>query len=198
MAGPTTGVTGVMSTRITGGSERGRRLRSTRGTGLRPTSEKLRAAIFSMIGPGAVDSARVLDLYAGTGALGFEALSRGAARADFVEVDSRRCQDIRQSLQQMELNERGHVHRARVEKAWHLLDGGYDLVLIDPPYDLDPWEHVMERLGDGQMLNRGALVVVEYHYKSSLAEGYGALVRTTQRRHGDSSISIYAAGATDA
>ena len=187
-----------MSTRITGGSERGRRLRSTRGTGLRPTSERLRAAIFSMIGPSAVEDARVLDLYAGTGALGIEALSRGAAKADFVEADSRRCQDIRQSLRQMGLAERGHVYRARVEKGWRTLDGGYDLVLIDPPYDLDPWELVMERLSDGQMLNPGALVVAEHRYKNSLAGGYGALVRTRQRRHGDSSISIYAAGVANA
>ena len=92
-----------MSTRITGGSERGRRLRSTKGAGLRPTSERVRAAIFSTIGHDAVDGTRVLDLYAGTGALGIEALSRGAAWADFVEVDTRRCQDIRETLRQMGL-----------------------------------------------------------------------------------------------
>lgn len=151
-----------------------------------------------MIGPSAVDGARVLDLYAGTGALGIEALSRGAAVADFVEADSRRCQDIRQSLKQMGLTERSHVYRARVEKVWHMLDTRYDLVLIDPPYDLDPWERVMKRLGEGQVLGRDALVVAEHHHKSPLAEGYGALGRTTQRRHGDSSVSIYATGAASA
>lgn len=74
-----------MTTRITGGAMRGRRLRSTKSAGLRPTPERVRSAIFSIVGAEAVESARVLDLYAGTGALGFEALSRGASWCDFVE-----------------------------------------------------------------------------------------------------------------
>ena len=187
-----------MSTRITGGSERGRRLRSTKGTGLRPTSESVRAAIFSIIGRDAVEGARVLDLYAGTGALGIEALSRGASWSDFVEVDPRRCQEIRESLRQMGLTDRGHVYRARVEKPWHRLGDGYDLVLVDPPYDLDPWEILMARLDGDQILKQGALVVAEHHHKRQLAGRYGRLVQIKHRRHGDTSMSIYRAGAIDA
>ena len=186
-----------MSARISGGSERGRRLRSPKGAGLRPTTERVRAAIFSIIGRDAVYGARVLDLYAGTGALGIEALSRGASRADFVEVNSRRCQAIRESLREMGLAEKGHVYRARAEKALHQVEDGYDLVLVDPPYNLDPWDLLMHQLDSGQLLNEDALVVAEHHQKSSLAETYGQLVQITSRRHGDTSISIYRAGAPD-
>lgn len=186
---------GLMTTRITGGSQRGQRLRSARGPGLRPTSERVRAAIFSMIGGAAVENARVLDLYAGTGAMGIEALSRGASWADFAEVHAGRCRDIRDSLLDMGLDERGRVYRARVEKALDLVDGDYGLVLIDPPYELDPWSNLMERLGTGRLLAEGAYVVAEHYQKRQLAEIYGGLVRVKSRRHGDTSISIYRAGA---
>ncbi len=186
-----------MSTRITGGSERGRRLGPSKGPGLRPTSEKVRGAIFSMIGLDTVEGARVLDLYAGTGALGIEALSRGASWTDFVEVHSGRCRGIRESLRELRLTEQGHVYRARVEKALDIVQGGYGLVLADPPYDLDPWESLMDRLSEGSLLNDGALVVVEHRHKRQLAEGYGRLVRLKSRRYGDTSISIFRAGATD-
>jgi 16S rRNA (guanine966-N2)-methyltransferase len=185
-----------MSIRITGGSERGRRLRATVGAGLRPTSDRIRAALFSMIGGGAVDGARVLDVYAGTGALGIEALSRGASWADFVEVHPRRCQDIRRSLHDMGMADRAHVIRARVEKALRQLAGEYDLILADPPYDADPWDTVMDRLSTRELLADGALVVVEHRHSRRLDERYGRLVRDRTRRHGDSSISIYLARAS--
>ena len=186
-----------MSTRITGGRERGHKLRSAKATGLRPTSERTRAAIFSIIGREAIEDIRVLDLYAGTGALGIEALSRGAAQVDFVEVHHVRCREIRENLRAMGLADHGRVYRAKVERALSTLPGGYGLVLIDPPYDLDPWDLLMDRLNSGQLLKEFALVVAEHHYKRHLAERYGRLGRVTSRRHGDTSISIYKAEALD-
>ena len=183
-----------MGTRITGGSARGRRLRAGRGPGLRPTSQKVRAAIYSMIGVQAVEGARVLDLYAGMGALGIEALSRGAIAADFVEAQHRRCRDIRESLREMGLADRSRVFSARVERALDLVAEEYDLVLIDPPYDLDPWETLMGQLSEGRLLKEGAIVVAEHGRRLELADVYGRLVRFKSRRHGDTSISIYEAG----
>ena len=183
-----------MGIRITGGSARGRRLHPGRGPGIRPTSQKVRAAIYSMIGVQAVEGARVLDLYAGTGALGIEALSRGALAADFVEAQHRRCQDIRESLREMGLADRSRVFRARVERALDRVAEEYDLVLIDPPYDLDPWESLMGRLCEGRLLKEGAIVVAEHGRRRELAEVYGRLVRSKSRRYGDTSISIYRAG----
>lgn len=170
----------------------------TRGTGLRPTTEKVRAAIFSIIGREAVEGARVLDLYAGTGALGIEALSRGAAQADFVEARADHCSDIRENLRQLGLAEQGRVYRASVPKAIDRVEGQYDLVLADPPYELDPWALLMERLARGRLLNDGALVVIEHRHDRQPADEHGGLVRTVARRYGDTAVSIYRAGGTDA
>ena len=105
-----------METRISGGSKRGHKLRSHRGIGLRPTSEKVRSAIFSLIGPESVNGARVLDLYAGTGALGIEALSRGAASAEFVESDPARCQYIRRAVDDLGFADRSRIARGKSRK----------------------------------------------------------------------------------
>ena len=180
-----------MTTRLTGGSERGRILRASRSSGLRPTSERVRAAVFSMIGPGAVESVGVLDLYAGTGALGIEALSRGAGSVDFVESDAGRCRDIRANLEALGLANRGRVHVGRVERALARLDGSFGLVLIDPPYDADPWDVVMTQLDEGGMLEREALVVAEHSARLELAPAYGRLVRAGSRRYGDTAVSVY-------
>ena len=186
-----------MSTRITGGKDRGRKLRSAKATGLRPTSERVRGAIFSMIGRNAVEGMRILDLYAGTGSLGIEALSRGASWADFVEAHAGRCQEMREALRELGFAAHSHVYRARVEKALDVVDGGYDLVLIDPPYDLDPWDVLMDLLNSSQLVTENALVVAEHRHQRQLAETYGRLVRAKSKRYGDTAVSVYKAGPSD-
>jgi 16S rRNA (guanine(966)-N(2))-methyltransferase RsmD len=151
----------------------------------------VRAAVFSMIGPEAVESAGVLDLYAGTGALGIEALSRGAGSVDFVESDASRCRDLRANLATLGLAKRGRVHAGRVERAMSRLDGSFGLVLIDPPYDADPWDGVMTQLDEGGMLGQEAIVVAEHSSRRKLAPAYGGLVRARSRRYGDTSVSVY-------
>ena len=150
--------------------------------------------MFSIIGPGAVEGERVLDLYAGIGSLGIEALSRDASWADFVEMHAGRCRDIRDNLRQMGFAERGHVLRARVESALDRLEDGYGLVFIDPPYDLDPWDGLMKRLESGGLLRERAVVVAEHYFKRELPDSSGRLVRTALRRHGDTVISIFVMG----
>jgi len=167
-------------------------------TGLRPTSERVRAAMFSILGRGSMEGLRVLDLYAGTGILGLEALSRGASWVDFVESHSGRCRDIRNNLRDIGHETRGEVHRARVENMLRELQDGYDLVFIDPPYAMDPWDGIFEGLGEGKALNENARVVAEHYFKRDLPERSGRLVRATVRRYGDSSISIYDLGEQDA
>jgi 16S rRNA (guanine966-N2)-methyltransferase len=182
-----------MSLRITGGELRGRRLRSSDGAGLRPTSDRVRAAIFSILGRQAVEGVRVLDLYAGTGALGIEALSRGAAWADFVEANARRCQQLRESLLELGLAEGGRVYQARVERILDSLPGGYGLAFADPPYDMDVWEELMGRLGADGLVADNGVVVAEHRHSTVLAESYGRLVQATSRRYGDTAVSIYRA-----
>ena len=183
-----------MVTRITGGDLRGRRLRSTRAAGLRPTPEKVRSAIFSILGRQRVEGARVLDLYAGVGTLGIEALSRGADWADFVESDAVRSKDLRESLRDVGVSERGHVCRLSVERALRKLEGSYDLVFADPPYNLDPWDSLMRQLGAGELVKARGTVVAEHRHGRRLSDDYGALGLETQRRYGDTAISIYRAG----
>ncbi len=180
-----------MTTRITGGGLRGRRLHSKRSAGLRPTTERVRASIFSMLGREVLEGSRVLDLYSGTGALGIEALSRGAAWADFVESHPRRCHEIRESLKQFGLMDRASVQRAKVERALGSMDGNYDLILGDPPYDFDQWEVLLQGMEDAELLREGGLLVLEHRTANSLADRYGGFRLVTTRRHGDSSVSVY-------
>ena len=186
-----------MVSRITGGTLRGRQLRSARAADLRPTPERVRLAVFSILGRERVEGARVLDLYAGAGTLGIEALSRGAEWADFVESGASRCRDLRQSLQGMGVAEKAHVHRGSVERRLHQLEGRYDLVFADPPYDLDPWESLMQQLGNAALMEANGTVVAEHRHNRSLAPLYGMLGLETRRRYGDTAISIYTAGTVD-
>lgn len=125
-----------------------------------------------------------------------EALSRGAAQVDFVEVSARLGQQIRENLRELSLISRGRVYQARVETALDILPGGYGLVFADPPYDTDDWLTVMGRLGEGDIVEEDGIVVAEHRYGASLARRYGVLGRIDSRRYGDTSISIYTAGAS--
>ena len=176
--------------RITGGEARGLRLLTPRLSRVRPTSERVRGALFQLLGQAVADSL-VLDLYAGTGALGMEALSRGAARADFVEQDRRLCDAIVRNLENVGFADCGHVYRARVEQALEFLKGPYHLVLLDPPYDLQGLPQIVEALNRPGLLEESGMVVIEHSSRIASAERYGALRRGDLRRYGDTSLSLY-------
>jgi 16S rRNA (guanine966-N2)-methyltransferase len=187
---------GPSTTRLTGGSARGRVIRSVGGRDLRPTSEKVRSAIFSILGPDVVVGATVLDLYAGTGVLGMEALSRAAESAVFVEAREAICHSIRASLAELEMTNQARVVKASAENALGHDEENFSLVFIDPPYRIDPWDSILGRMGSGDLLADNAVVIAEHYYKRELASAYGGLVKTTHRRYGDTSISIFDFGGT--
>ena len=135
-----------MSVRVIGGEAKGRILKSPTGQKTRPTSNLVRSAIFSMLEP-YLDSARVLDLFSGTGALGVEALSRGADWVDFFENDARQCSAIKQNLKLLDYASFGQVHRAPAERAKAMLDGSYDVILMDPPYGSGAGAVALAKLG---------------------------------------------------
>lgn len=164
---------------------------------VRPTSERVRSAIFSIIGPEAVLGKRVLDLYAGTGVLGIEALSRGAVWAEFVERNPRLCTAIRKLLRQLSMESSGSVVQSTVSRAWSALEGGYDLVFADPPYDSDEIGELAIALQRPGLIVKGGLVIVEYRFGSDPIEAGGALTHVTDRRYGDTAITILRAGAVD-
>ena len=183
-----------MNVRVSGGTHKGRRLRAVKGADLRPTSEKVRAAIFSIIGSETLKNARILDLYAGTGIFGIESLSRGAAWAEFVEMSARRCRQLRDNLCALSLAKQGHVCQARVEKAVGNLSGAYNLVFADPPYDAEMASWLMDRLGRGDLIEKTGLVVMECRSGTPMARNYGILSELKNRRYGDTSILIYGVG----
>ena len=179
--------------RITGGTARGLRLFVPRRSQLRPTSDRVRGAIFQLVGQ-EVDESRVLDLYAGSGALGIEALSRGATAVDFVEQDPRLCQVIQRNLESTGFAKFGRVHKAHVEQALLFLEGPYGLVLLDPPYGPAMALQVYDIMAGGSLqgvLDKAALVVLEHASREMPAEEVGLLVRTDSKRYGDTAVSIY-------
>jgi 16S rRNA (guanine(966)-N(2))-methyltransferase RsmD len=154
----------------------------------------VRGAIFSVLGPDSVDGERVLDLFAGTGALGIEALSRGASGADFVEADRRLAQRLRENLALLNLADICEVHRVRVERVVGKLDGPYGLVFADPPYGAVDLEVLLRSLDEHNLVKTGGRLVIEHSARDALTGSCGNLSRIEERRYGDTSVSIYSSG----
>jgi 16S rRNA (guanine966-N2)-methyltransferase len=174
--------------RIVAGSRKGHRIDAPKGVVTRPTGDRVREAAFALVGP--VDGAKVLDVFAGSGAMGLEALSRGAARCVFVEQDRNACRVIERNLEKLRLTgavvlcqdaaralreERGRAHR-------------YDLVLVDAPYG--DWERYELPLGElvRDLLGDDGLAVVE---TSSRVEPELPLALVTTRRYGSARITVF-------
>lgn len=177
--------------RVIGGSARGRRLRMPKRAPTRPTSDLVREAIFNILGSMDVDWTRVLDLYAGTGALGIEALSRGAGRADFVERDREACAVIRDNLAVTGLADRARVYCLAAHRALSRLTGPYTLVLADPPYDDTTAPQVLERVAASGLVSKETALVYEHAARAAVPESLGAFRLVLTRRHGDTAVSIY-------
>jgi 16S rRNA (guanine966-N2)-methyltransferase len=174
--------------RIIAGTHRGRRIASPKGARTRPTSDRVREALFDLVGP--VDGASVLDLYAGSGALGLEALSRGAARCVFAETDPAACRVIRRNLEQLGLVggrvvQRDAVALLRGERA---AGTQHDLVLADPPYER--WAEVEQWLATelSAVVAPSGLVVVE---TSARSEPRLPLDLVTSRRYGSARLTVF-------
>jgi len=178
--------------RIVAGQFGGRRLRSPGDARIRPTIDRVREAVFSIIAPH-VPGARVLDLFAGTGAFGLEALSRGASRAVFVDQSRDAVRIIEENISRCGVQDRARVILAPVRKALLRLaeeGGSFDLVFMDPPYGKGCLEASLPHLGE--VTHSDSLVIGEHHAKDVLPttpqEGW---VKTEERRYGDTRISFF-------
>lgn len=175
--------------RITGGRLRGRRIAAPSSPAVRPTAEKVRQAVFDILGP-RVDGARVLDGFAGSGALGVEALSRGAASAVFVEHGRASLRALRDNLTALELESVSEVlaldwSRAVVTLARRAVH--YDVVLLDPPYDSDPGPVLLGCLESGLLATDG-LLVMEVASRTKLTPQVES--RVERRRYGDTTLLL--------
>jgi 16S rRNA (guanine966-N2)-methyltransferase len=195
--------------RVIGGSRAGRRINAPPGQATRPTSDRVREAIFNRLQHGAFASegvdadpfaSAVLDLYAGAGGLGLEALSRGAPRCDFVDSSAAACAVIRSNLESLALAGEGAVHACSVEAFLRRAHGPYGLVFADPPYaDADErLGRVLARLAEPGLLLPQALVVVEHGDKSAPAPSAAAdagLALLDRRRYGQTVVSFFVGAA---
>ena len=174
--------------RIVAGSRRGARIAAPKGTATRPTSDRVREAAFNLIGP--VDEAAVLDLYAGSGGMGLEALSRGARRCVFVESDRAACAVIRDNLEKLRLSGALVLCKDVLQALREERGGGraYDLVIVDPPYDT--WADIEPRLAAAlpEALASEGLLVVE---TSARVEPALPLTVVTSRRYGSARITLF-------
>ena len=185
----------VSNMRVAGGTARGQRLKGAVIPGVRPTSERARAAIFNVLPPWLLSDARVLDLFAGTGSLGIEALSRGAAWADFVERNRKQCQALQSNLESTGFAGQARTHCADVGRILNSLAGPYNLVLLDPPYKMEKLDEFMETLGAAsELLTQDGVVVVGHSRHVSLRGKYGQLSLYSGRRYGDNLVDFYRRG----
>ncbi|MBI3328023.1 MAG: 16S rRNA (guanine(966)-N(2))-methyltransferase RsmD [Nitrospinae bacterium] len=179
--------------RIIAGVAKGRRLATLRTLALRPTPARVREALFNILGDRICD-AHVADLFAGTGAFGLEALSRGAGRVVFVEVHEPACRVIAKNLRVCGLTERASVWQIDALKALPLLKAAgetFDLIFLDPPYQTPLVEDTLEQLEDGVLLAPEGRVVAEHFFKRTLQDQYGRLSRVRVARSGDVALSFY-------
>jgi len=178
--------------RIIGGDAKSRRLRTLKGRSVRPTLGRVRQMLFDILGQ-EVAGCRFLDLFAGSGAVGIEALSRGAARGVFVEADRRAVGRIRENLAETDLAGNSRVMAARVETALDRLAAEgeqFDIVFLDPPYGRPAAaSNALERVGD--VLADGATVVLQCSSRHEPEERAGALRRGRSRTIGETALWFY-------
>lgn len=199
--------------RVIAGTARGRPLKSVESRAVRPTTDLVKGAIFSMLEaeafkrglaepgywaePEAGESGfpwkMVLDLYAGSGALGIECLSRGAGHVDFVEGDGRAREAIRENLRRTGLEARGQVHGLKAETAVSTFAGPYDLILLDPPYSDASSNSVFQQLCTSELVTASTFVVLEHPRERGAPAGCGSLLLLKSKHHGRTAISMYAA-----
>jgi len=189
--------------RIIAGTYRSRTLQAPEGLATRPTSDRLRETLFNVLAP-RIEGARFLDLYAGSGAVGIEALSRGAAHVEFVERAPVALAVLRGNLAKLGVTAGFRIHGGSVGTVLRRMKpdagAGFDVVFLDPPYDAaEEYSATLALLGGGLdwLLAEGAVVIAEHRRKERLEDKYGALGRTRLQEQGDAGLSFYSRRTAD-
>ena len=177
--------------RVIAGSLKGRRLQTPSWDGLRPTSDKLRETLFNVVA-GQVGEARLLDGFAGTGAVGIEALSRGAAHVTFVESDPRAVRLVERNLEHCAVTDRYAIIRARfADAARRLQPGSFELIFLDPPYAPDVIVSSLEAAAP--LVAPGGVLILEHARRDAAPARAASLAKTRDIMSGDSALSMYQA-----
>ena len=182
--------------RIIAGQYRSRPLKSLPGMDLRPTSDRLRETLFNVLGSASsLEGSVWLDLFAGTGAVGIEALSRGARQVFFVESERKHARLIRENLQALRIGDGFDVYESDVASALRGLEAAgvtCDFCFLDPPYQMrGAYERTLEFLGESRMVGTTTIVVAEHEKRYDLAQEFGALERYRKLVQGDAGLSLY-------
>ncbi len=185
--------------RIISGQYRSRPLRSLPGLDLRPTSDRLRETLFDILGAaGGLEDSVWLDLYAGTGAVGIEALSRGARQVYFVESAKKHARLLRENLTSLGISEGYELHEREVAQALPLLDSTgvvCDYVFLDPPYRMrGSYERTLGYLSQSRLLQPSTVLIAEHDKKFDPGDRFGTLLRYRRLDQGDASLSFYRLG----
>ncbi len=182
--------------RIIGGEKGGRKLARWQGEGIRPLRDRVRTALFDTLGE-AVVGAEVLDLFAGTGAVGLEALSRGASHATFVDSSPRAIRIIRENAKKLGYSHRVEILRSDAAEAIHKLarmGRKYDLVFIGAPYERGVAAQALQALSEALPLRPGAIVVAETFHKDELFNAYPPLLLYDSRTYGETRLTYFRFG----
>ena len=187
--------------RVIAGTYRSRQLKSLKGLTLRPTSDRLRETLFDVL-QDRIANSRFLDLFAGTGAVGIEALSRGAEEAVFVEKHRPTVELIRRNLESLEIHAGARVLPIDAIRGLQKLTSeqtgdspGFDIIFLDPPYAAaHEYEQVFAFLGDAPLLNLGGLVIAEHRRSFDLPKTQGRLRAVRSLQQGDATLTFYTAG----
>ena len=184
--------------RIVAGKYRSRILKSLKGNALRPTSDRLRETLFNVLGPNVAGS-RFLDVFAGTGAVGIEAISRGATQVVFIENHAPAATLIRRNLGSLEIQNGAQIllfdalrGLEKIAARHKPTDAPFDFVFVDPPYaEKDQYDRVLGFLGAASFLSEGSLVIAEHRRSHVLPQRIGRLMQTRILRQGDAALSFF-------
>lgn len=179
--------------RVISGTAKGRPLKAVPGVGTRPTTDKVKEAIFSMIGP-YFDGGQVLDLFAGTGGLGIEALSRGMDKAVFIDIEKKSIDTIQHNLQTAGLKDQAEIYRtdaARALKALGKREQQFQLVFLDPPYKMKVIAELIGTMEEYAIVDAETTIVVEHDAKDVQEDAIGSFQQQRRADYGDTAVTIY-------
>lgn len=179
--------------RVISGAQKGLPLKAVPGAGTRPTTDKVKESIFNMIGP-YFNGGLAVDLFAGSGGLGIESLSRGIETCIFIEKDPRAIQIIHENLKKCKLEEKAEVYKAdatRAIKALEKRQARVDLLFVDPPYQKVGYYELIEHFFQKNLLTENAIILCEHEKGVDLPSNYGPFRLTRKEIYGSTIISIY-------